>query len=140
MDKERLEVDIPEFRAKDTSTGELVIGQYIPKYWLEGVGYMENVILENTGYQRDVHCIDTNTLAIHFKSMLDKKKNKVFASLNKKGLGGDVLNGGLNNVHIVLYNNGVLACMDINDGWTESVDSLNWGRVVRTFTGSYDED
>jgi len=35
--------------------------------------------------------IDPTTLAIHFPNMVDKKGNKIFASLNKDGKGGDIV-------------------------------------------------
>ena len=35
--------------------------------------------------------IDISTLAIHFPNILDKKGNKIFASLQEDGKGGDIL-------------------------------------------------
>ena len=37
--------------------------------------------------------IDTTTLSIHFPDMLDSQGNKIFASLQDDGKGGDILKG-----------------------------------------------
>ena len=56
----------PIYKAQSVYDDTWIFGHYLPKYWLEGLGYMNDVILEDTGYYRDVHYIDTNTLKISF--------------------------------------------------------------------------
>ena len=51
--------------------------------------------------------IDPTTLAIHFPDMLDSQGNKIFASLQDDGKGGDIVeyNGGQ---EIIKYSNGTI--------------------------------
>lgn len=39
---------------------------------------------------KNIYAIDNSTLAIHFEDMVDSKKKRIFASLNKTGKGGDM--------------------------------------------------
>lgn len=43
-------------------------------------------------YKLELIKIDTTTLAIHFPDMIDSQGNKIFASLQEDGKGGDMLN------------------------------------------------
>ena len=73
---------IPIFRAKRINSGEYVEGQYLAykgyptifnEYGLNGIE------------------IDNSTLSIHFPDMLDSQGNKIFASLQEDGKGGDIV-------------------------------------------------
>ena len=72
---------IPIFRAKKIDSDERIEGQYLVykgyptifnEYGLNGIE------------------IDKSTLSIHFPDMLDSQGNKIFASLQKDGRGGDI--------------------------------------------------
>jgi len=56
----------PLYKAQSTYDDTWITGHYLPKYWLEGIGYITNIILEDSGYYRDAHYIDTDTLKISF--------------------------------------------------------------------------
>lgn len=73
---------IPIFRAKKTDSDEYVEGQYLAykgyptifnEYGLNGIE------------------IDKSTLSIHFPDMLDSQGDKIFASLQEDGKGGDLI-------------------------------------------------
>ncbi|MCT7432444.1 hypothetical protein N5T66_04055 [Aliarcobacter cryaerophilus] len=49
-----------------------------------------------------------HTLSIHFEDMLDSQGNKIFASLQEDGKGGDVLNSGYGEVIIAIYEEGMI--------------------------------
>ena len=93
---------IPYFRAKKLGTkDEYVVGFlqqdacgfYIISYYIPPVGYGSTKI-------------DQSTLAIHFPNMLDYQGNKIFASLQEDGKGGDIVQnydyGG--NKYVLVYN------------------------------------
>ncbi len=78
--------NIPIYRAKKLDSNEYV----------EGTGFLthyrgtNNVLMDENGYSE----IDSTTLAIHFPGvMIDKNKNRIFASLdNDYGIGGCTVN------------------------------------------------
>jgi len=73
------DLNIPIYRAKKLTSDEYVEGSYC-----DG-----NIIdIDYEGFQTWTE-IDTTTLAIHFPDMLDSEDNKIFASLNEDGRGGD---------------------------------------------------
>lgn len=56
--------------------------------------------------------IEVETLAIHFPYMIDKNNNKIFAALNKSGIGGDYLTYSENDFisfYIAIYVNGQIS-------------------------------
>ena len=71
---------IPIFRAKKLYSDEYVIGFY--EEWEE-----KHFIVTSP---KEFFKIDPATLSIHFPDMLDSQGNKIFASLQKDGRGGDV--------------------------------------------------
>ena len=88
-------MNIPIYRAKKIDSDEYVIGYYSPAYDIHhyiitdlGVDTKVNVVYQMS---TDIHKIDPSTLAIHFSDMLDNQGNKIFASLNENGKGGDIL-------------------------------------------------
>ena len=91
---------IPIFRAKKLDSGEYVKGFlyqdlicYIPSDGFKSDEYKKAVdtetwfIMDNLS---NTSMIDTTTLSIHFPDMLDSQGNKIFASLQEDGKGGDV--------------------------------------------------
>ena len=73
---------IPIFRAKKIDSDEYVEGQYLAykgyptifnEYGLNGIE------------------IDISTLSIHFPDIIDSQGNKIFASLQEDGKGGDLI-------------------------------------------------
>ena len=91
---------IPIFRAKKLDSDEYVQGWYSSPILISGKLY---VSITNTNGE---FSIDTTTLSIHFPNMIDSQGNKIFASLQEDGKGGDIcqtidcLNGTLNGVAI----------------------------------------
>ena len=91
---------IPIFRAKKLDSDEYVKGWYSSPILISGKLY---VSITNTDGE---FSIDTTTLSIHFPDMLDSQGNKIFASLQEDGKGGDVcsvndyIDSGLNGIAI----------------------------------------
>lgn len=88
-------INIPIYRAKKIDSDEYVIGFYssaydIRHYVITNLGVDTKT---STVYQMstDIHKIDATTLSINFPDMLDSKGNKIFASLNEDGKGGDIV-------------------------------------------------
>lgn len=77
--------NIPIYRAKKIDSDECVIGWYSSPIIIEGKLYLS---ITN---QDGEHRIDTTTLSIHFPDMIDSQGNKIFASLQEDGRGGDIL-------------------------------------------------
>lgn len=75
---------IPIYRAKKIDSDEYVIGWYSSPIIIEGKLYLS--ITNRDGEHR----IDTTTLSIHFPDMMDSQGNKIFASLQEDGKGGDI--------------------------------------------------
>lgn len=75
---------IPIYRAKKIDSDEYVIGWYSSPIIIEGKLYLS---ITN---QDGEHRIDTTTLSIHFPDMMDSQGNKIFASLQEDGKGGDI--------------------------------------------------
>ena len=73
---------IPIYRAKKIDSDEYVIG-YLTKSECD-----DDFLIRANG---EYHFIDISTLSIHFPNMLDVKGDKIFASLNEDGKGGDIL-------------------------------------------------
>ena len=88
--------NIPIYRAKKIDSDEYVESNLIED---EGVYYIiKNPVITHfyglqqlTGEYEYLHKIDISTLAIHFPDMLDSQGNKIFASLQEDGKGGDIL-------------------------------------------------
>jgi hypothetical protein len=80
-----METNIPIYRAKKIDSDEYVIGWYSSPIIIEGKLYLS--ITNKDGEHR----IDTTTLSIHFPDMLDSQENKIFASLQEDGKGGDII-------------------------------------------------
>ena len=102
---------IPIFRAKKIDSDEYVKGGYSDTLFLcmgdiQGhyISYKKiNVVGREITLQES---IDPTTISIHFPDMLDSQGNKIFASLQEDGKGGDVcsvndyIDSGLNGVAI----------------------------------------
>jgi len=89
-------INIPIYRAKKIDSDEYVIGFYSSAYDIHHyvITHLGVDTKTSTVYQMstDIHKIDPTTLAIHFPDMLDSQGNKIFASLNEDGKGGDIVN------------------------------------------------
>ena len=97
---------IPIFRAKKLDSDKYIIGQYIETEFSNeeycDIEEQETIIKHciikdfrtvHDDYEYcnfDITEIDIATLAIHFPDMIDSQGNKIFASLQKNGRGGDV--------------------------------------------------
>ena len=75
--------NIPIFRAKGIHTDKYIKGLLSKAI----IGGNEAYFIENW----EKHRIDITTLSIHFPDMLDSQGNKIFASLQEDGKGGDIL-------------------------------------------------
>ena len=98
---------IPIFRAKKIDSDKYIIGQYIETEFSNeeycDIEEQETIIKHciikdfrtvHDDYEYcnfDITEIDIATLAIHFPDMLDSKGNKIFASLQEDGKGGDIM-------------------------------------------------
>ena len=76
-------MNLPIYRAKDIDSDEYIVG-YLSD---DSMGYFYIGRMED--YCPDTQ-IDPTTLAIHFPDMLDSQGNKIFASLQEDGKGGDI--------------------------------------------------
>lgn len=72
------------FRAKDKNTDNYVIGYEYYNH-IEDEYYITHYATGNN------YKIDRSTRSINFEDMLDSQGNKVFASLQEDGKGGDIL-------------------------------------------------
>lgn len=83
-------INIPLFRAKKLNSNEYVIGNY-NQYIQNGKVYHCIMIVGSYPSPFDnTFLIDIETLSILFNDMVDTQGNKIFASLNKDGKGGDI--------------------------------------------------
>lgn len=80
---------IPIFRAKRTYTDEYVFG--VPRQDSKGAYEMIINVVEDGVPGVIQRYIEIDTISIHFPDMLDSQKNKIFASLQKDGKGGDIM-------------------------------------------------
>ncbi len=82
-------INLPIFRAKKLDSDEYVEGCLLPKF--ENNYYISlEWSMDFDGYAPDFEKIDISTLSIHFPDMLDSQGNKIFASLQEDGKGGDI--------------------------------------------------
>ena len=88
-------MNIPIYRAKKIGSDGYVIGYYSPAYDIHhyiithlGVDTKVDVVYQMS---TDIHKIDPTTLAINFEDMIDNQGNKIFASLQEDGKGGDIM-------------------------------------------------
>lgn len=80
-------MNMPIYRAKKIDSKDYVFG--VPRQDSKGFYEMIIDICEDDGCGVIQRFIDPTTLAIHFPDMLDSEGNKIFASLQKNGKGGD---------------------------------------------------
>ena len=93
---------IPIYRAKKVDSDEYIIGYLLPEF--KGKFYL------STEWSKDIDGntpnfvqVDISTLSIHFSEMLDSQGNKIFASLQEDGKGGDIIETELKRVCTVKY-------------------------------------
>ena len=81
-------INLPIYRAFSETFDKYILG--VP-YFSDGRYYMlVDDCNKNNNIGSGSYPIDKTTLAIHFPDMLDSQGNKIFASLQKNGRGGDV--------------------------------------------------
>jgi len=78
-------MNIPIYRAKKIDSDEYVEGFYFN--YDDSLGYKPMIISKESGIEFEISEL---TLAIHFPDMIDSEGNKIFASLNEDGKGGDI--------------------------------------------------
>lgn len=91
-------MNIPIYRAKKIGSDEYVEGFYIEDHgvasYIQESKYLNFIVSDRGEKGMEVDTlfqIDPTTLAIHFSDMLDSNGNKIFASLQKDGKGGDIV-------------------------------------------------
>ena len=82
-------IDLPIFRAKRLYSDEYVFG--VPRQDSEGMYEMIINVVEDGVAGVIQRYIDVDTISIHFPNTLDSQGNKIFASLNENGKGGDIV-------------------------------------------------
>ena len=84
-------IDLPIYRAKKIDSDEYIEGYLVSNLVSNSNGMPPEVYynIQNGLFYK--YRIDPATLAIHFPSMMDIKGNKIFASLQDDGRGGDIL-------------------------------------------------
>ncbi len=82
-------INLPIYRAFSETFDKYILG--IP-YFSDGRYYMlVDDCNKNNNIGSGSYPIDETTLSIHFPDMLDSKGNKIFASLQEDGKGGDIM-------------------------------------------------
>ena len=78
-------INLPIFRGLKLGTKNEYVEGYLEEHNTSDfyISLMPNKI--------DAYKIDISTLSIHFPDMLDSKGNKIFASLQEDGKGGDIM-------------------------------------------------
>ena len=77
--------NIPIYRAKKIDSNEYVEGFY----YKDGNDHI--IFNGDSTTIFGLRVIDPTTLSIHFPDMIDSQGNKIFASLQKDGKGGDIM-------------------------------------------------
>ena len=115
-------INLPIFRAKKLDSDKYIIGQYIETEFSNeeycDIEEQETIIKHciikdfrtvHDDYEYcnfDITEIDIATLAIHFPDMIDSKGNKIFASLQEDGKGGDnVLYSDYETIYTMVFDN-----------------------------------
>ena len=103
---------IPIFRSYELDTAFLIEGSYIKEngfYINNNIPDYNKPVIRHKICDEDgiYHEVSKDYLSIHFPDMLDSQGNKIFASLNKDGKGGDIVeyDGGQ---EIIKYSNGTI--------------------------------
>ncbi len=95
-------MNLPLYRAKEIDSNDYIVGYIIEAeggFWIDGE-YDDGHI-----FHRE---IDTKTLSINFENMIDKNGKKIFASLSKDGVGGDIYrNGNITAIACVSHGNAI---------------------------------
>ena len=82
-------INLPIYRAFSETFDKYILG--VP-YFSDGRYYMlVDDCNKNNNIGSGSYPIDETTLSIHFPDMLDSKGNKIFASLQEDGKGGDIM-------------------------------------------------
>ena len=77
-------MNIPIYRAKEKKTNRYIIGYEFYNH-IEDEYYITHQLTGNN------YRVDKSTISIHFPDMLDSQGNKIFASLQEDGKGGDIM-------------------------------------------------
>ena len=91
-------MNLPIYRAKKIDSNEYVEGFYIEDYgiasYIQESKYLNFIVSDRGEKGMEVDTlfqIDPTSLSIHFPDILDSQGNKIFASLQEDGKGGDIL-------------------------------------------------
>ena len=97
-------IHLPSYRAKKLDTENEYIEGFLKNctdtgldvFWIQDKDFID-------------YRIDIDTLSINFPDMLDSQGNKIFASLQEDGKGGDIIKGQDygQNEYVVIYNSNI---------------------------------
>lgn len=94
---------IPTYRAKKTDNNDFTEGYLLAKLKrYNDKSFIVNDFTRFQGLTSDRE-IDEKTLAIHYPNMIDKNGKKMFAALDKNGIGGDILMNSKTGEKFLLY-------------------------------------
>lgn len=128
-----MELNIPIYRAKKIDSDEYVEGYLIDNTSISVLQHKRATEMgakqfrENIDYFR----IDPTTLAIHHENMLDSKENKIFASLQEFGKGGDIISDGEYDF-VVIFNGRGFDLMFVEDNtFSEFNEWEKWNNFIK---------
>ena len=122
------QLKIPIYRGLKLGTeNEYVMGWYSSPIIIEGKTYLS--ITNKDGEYR----IDTTTLSIHFPNMLDSQGNKIFASLQEDGKGGDLIDNFYfiekYRIQIAIYTDNCFYLVDVDSDRYNLKEYINEGGI-----------
>ena len=97
-------INLPIFRAKRIDSNEYVIGYLLQDCFGFYIIQTDNALRCESLNNESIE-INPATLAIHFPDMIDSQGNKIFASLQEYGKGGDVFKDEDGHKVVVKYQN-----------------------------------
>lgn len=95
--------NLPIFRAKKINSDEYVFG--IPRQDSKGIYEMIINVVEDGVSGVIQRYIEVDTISIHFPDMIDSQGNKIFASLQEDGKGGDIVKNDICFLGVVRFEN-----------------------------------
>ena len=107
-----MKTNIPIFRAKRLYSDEYVFG--VPRQDSKGTYEMIINVVEDGIFGVIQRYIKVDTISIHFPDMIDSQGNKIFASLQEDGKGGDIITDGEYDF-VVIFNGNKFDLMFVED-------------------------
>lgn len=125
-------MNIPIYRAKKINSDEYVEGFLFDGNKITSISRRYIDSMDRKFILPVFDEVDVLTLSIHFSDMTDSQENKIFASLNASGKGGDIIeNYNFNNDYknqIAIYDNCTLCLVD-KDGNTYYLNNIEYDKI-----------